>query len=52
MKIDQSEAERELESLINDVYSSVREKIKKEEEEMSKTESDKKKDDAPDPVGT
>ena len=52
VRIDESAAEKELEDLILDTYNSVRERIKQEEEEAArKLEAEKKKSEAPDPLG-
>lgn len=50
-RINESEAEKELEALILDTYNELRDKIKKEEEDTVRQLDDKNKNDAPDPLG-
>ena len=51
-RINESEAEKELEALILGTYNSIRDKIKKEEEDtVRQLYDDKNKNDAPDPLG-
>ena len=49
VKINEGEAEKELEGLILDTYNLIREKIKKEDDEMAR---EQKKNEAPDPLGS
>lgn len=49
-KINESEAEKELEALILDTYNFIREKVKKEEEEATR-QLEAEQNDAPDPLG-
>ena len=50
-RINESEAEKELEALILDTYNDQGDKIKKEEEDTVRQLDDKNKNDAPDPLG-
>ena len=51
VKINEGEAEKELEALILDTYNLIRDRVKKEEEEAARQIEEDKKNDAPDPLG-